>query len=61
MRMLDVSETYRNDQNGVRSNQSPNFKLLRSPKIDSKESIQPAYIPWRAGMSTLFLVGSLPP
>jgi hypothetical protein len=35
------------------------FKLLRSPKIDSKESISPAYVAWRAGTTTLFLLGSL--
>jgi hypothetical protein len=31
------------------------FKLLRIPGIDSKESIPPA---WRAGVTTLFLLGS---
>ncbi len=31
------------------------FKLLRGPGIDSKESIPPAYIAWRAGTTTLFL------
>jgi hypothetical protein len=34
------------------------FKLLGSPGIDSKESIPPAYAAWRAGMTTLFLLGS---
>ncbi len=34
------------------------FKLLRSPDIDSKESIPPAYVAWRAGTTTLFLLGS---
>ncbi len=34
------------------------FKLLSSPGIDSKESIQPAYVPPRAGTTTLFLLGS---
>jgi hypothetical protein len=34
------------------------FKLLRSPGIDSKESIPPAYVAWRAGATTLFLFGS---
>jgi hypothetical protein len=28
--------------------QSPNFKLLRSPRIFSKDSIPPAYVAWRA-------------
>jgi hypothetical protein len=34
------------------------FKLLRSPGIDSKEAISPAYAAWRAGTLTLFLLGS---
>ncbi len=34
------------------------FKLLRRPRIDSKESIPPAYVAWRAGTATLFLLGS---
>ncbi len=29
------------------------FKLLRSPRIDSKESIPSAYVAWRAGTTTL--------
>ncbi len=37
------------------------FKLLRSLGIDSKESIPPAYVAWRAGTTTLFLLGSWPP
>ncbi len=36
------------------------FKLLWSPEIDSKESIPPAYVDWRTGMITLFLLGSWP-
>jgi hypothetical protein len=40
--------------------QSLNFKLLRSPGIVSKESISPAYVAWRAGAITLFLLGSQP-
>ncbi len=36
------------------------FKLLKSPGIDSKESIPPAYVAWRVGrydnpIPTLFL------
>jgi hypothetical protein len=34
------------------------FKLLRSPRIDSNESIPPAYVALRAGTKTLFLLGS---
>jgi hypothetical protein len=34
------------------------FKQLRSPGIDSKESIPLAYVAWRAGTTTLFLLGS---
>ncbi len=37
------------------------FKLLWSPEIGSKESIPPAYVAWRAGTKTLFLLGSWPP
>jgi hypothetical protein len=33
------------------------FKLLRSPGIDPKETIPPAYAAWRAGTTTLFLLG----
>ncbi len=41
--------------------QSWNFKLFKSPEIDSKESIPPAYVAWRAGTITLFLLGSKAP
>jgi hypothetical protein len=34
------------------------FKLLRSPGIDSKDLIPPAYVVWRAGTATLFLLSS---
>jgi hypothetical protein len=34
------------------------LKLLRSPGIDSKESIPPAYVAWRAGTTTLLILGS---
>ena len=37
------------------------FKLLKSPGIDSKKSIPPAYVAWRVGKITLFLLGSQPP
>ncbi len=37
------------------------FKLLRSPGIDSKESIPPAYVAWRVGTTTLFLLEFLAP
>ena len=30
---------------------APILKLLWSPEIDSKESIPPAYVAWRAGTS----------
>ncbi len=33
-------------------------KLLRTPRIDSKESIPPAYVAWRAGTTILLLFGS---
>jgi hypothetical protein len=34
------------------------LKLLRSSRIDSKESIPPAYVAWLTGTTTLFLLGS---
>ncbi len=34
------------------------FKLLRSPGSDSKKLILPTYVAWRAGTTTLFLLGS---
>jgi hypothetical protein len=34
------------------------FKRLRSPGIDSKASIPPAYVAWRAGTITLFLLNA---
>jgi hypothetical protein len=37
------------------------IKLLRSPVIDSKESIPPVYVGWRAGTTILFLFGSYSP
>jgi hypothetical protein len=37
------------------------FKLFWSPGIDSSESISPAFVAWRAGTTTPFLLGSWPP
>ncbi len=37
------------------------FKRLWSPGIDSKVSIPPAYVAWRAGTITLFLIGAYSP
>ncbi len=34
------------------------LKILRTPLIDSKESIPPAFVAWRAGTTTLILLGS---
>jgi hypothetical protein len=34
------------------------LKLLRSPGIDSKELVPPAYGAWRTGLATLFLLDS---
>jgi len=34
------------------------LKLLRSPGIDSQESIPPTYVAWRSGTRTLVLLGS---
>ncbi len=37
------------------------FKLLRNLGIDSKESIPPTYVAWRAGATTLFPTRFLAP
>jgi hypothetical protein len=37
---------------------SPNFKLLRSPRMDSRKQIPPGCVAWRASTTTLFLLGS---
>ncbi len=34
------------------------FKCLWGPGIDSKEWIPPAYVAWRAGTKTLFLLSA---
>ncbi len=47
-RMLTIAKAY-----GARI-----FKRLWSPGIDSKERITLAYVAWRAGTITLFLLGS---
>jgi hypothetical protein len=36
------------------------FKLLKSPRINSKESISPTYVAWRTGKTIIFLLGSYP-
>jgi hypothetical protein len=51
----------RNHGRDIGENRDGIFKLLRSPGIDSKESIPPAYVAWRASTTTLFLLGSKPP
>jgi hypothetical protein len=42
----------------VRATRARIFKLLRSPRIDSKELIPLGCGAWRAGTTTLFLLGS---
>ncbi len=60
---LNVDYTY----NGVQwialhfANRVRIFKLLRSPRIDSKETIPPGCVALRAGTTTLFLLGFLVP
>ncbi len=41
--------------------QSPNFKLFKEPRIDSKKSIPPANVALQAGTITLFLTRFLAP
>ena len=43
---------------GLVKNRARIFKRLWSPGIDCKEWIPPAYVAWRAGTITLFLLGS---
>jgi hypothetical protein len=41
------------------SGSEPEFvNVLKNPGIDSTESTPPAYVAWRAGTITLFLLGS---
>ncbi len=44
--------------NGVRAVRAGIFKPLWSLGIDAKSSIPPAYVAWRAGTITLFLLGA---
>jgi hypothetical protein len=48
----------RGRRNPGRSSRVGIFKLLRSSGIDFKESIPPSCVAWRAGTTTLFLLGS---
>jgi hypothetical protein len=34
------------------------FNFLRSPEIDTKQRVPPAYVAWRAGTITMILLGS---
>jgi hypothetical protein len=43
---------------GVGTMQWRNFKLLKTPGFEFKDSIPPAYVAWRASTTTLFLLGS---
>ncbi len=36
----------------------PEPEFLMSPRIDSKETISPGCVGWRAGTTTLFILGS---
>jgi hypothetical protein len=52
------SDTCMAAQYSLQANRGGIFKLLWSPEIDCKESIRPAYVAWRAGTTTIFLLGS---
>jgi hypothetical protein len=52
-----IEQADRNRETQVKK-QSLIFKLLRSPRIDSKEPIPPGCVAWRACTTTLFLLGS---
>ncbi len=47
--------------NAERALQRRSFKLLKSPGIDSKESIPQAHVAWLTGTTTLFLLNSIAP
>jgi hypothetical protein len=51
--MKDGADLFRGD-----FNRAGIFKPLWSPGIDAKASIPPAYVAWRAGTITLFLLGA---
>ncbi len=53
-----LSRTFVYKLNNIMQSRDGIFKLLRSPGIDAKESIQPTYVAWRGGTITLFLLGS---
>jgi hypothetical protein len=55
-----MSITAGNDCDSINVVRDGIFKLLMSPGFDSKESIPPAYVAWRAGTTFLFLLDSQP-
>ena len=55
--IMDEMATLQEKINIVTQIRARIFKHLRSPEIDSKELIPPAYVAWRAGTTTLFLLG----
>jgi hypothetical protein len=60
-RVISISFRCSNCRCGFRLIRARISKLLMSPRIDSKESVPPACVAWRAGTKTLFLLGSWPP
>ncbi len=48
---FSIQTNYSEDRAGI-------FKPLWRPGIDAKASIPPAYVAWRAGTITLFLLGA---
>ncbi len=64
MQSKDTSDIYATRQDHTHTanpSRTRIFKRLWSPWIDSKGWIPPAYVAWRAGTITLFLLGSLAP
>jgi hypothetical protein len=55
-----MSITAGNDCDSINVVRDGIFKLLMSPGFDSKESIPPAYVAWRADTTILFLLDSKP-
>jgi hypothetical protein len=56
--IMDEMATLQEKNNIVTVIRARIFKHLRSRRIDSKQLIPPAYVVWKAGTTTLILLGS---
>ncbi len=53
-----LTKMYASFRGSDQTNRAGIFKPLWSSGIDAKASIPPAYVAWRAGTITLFLLGA---